>query len=214
MLQGMASDPVYVMTTARCKLREIVLDSPQDQEFILQLWQDPTIIRNIGDRNIRTIEDSIRVIARMVNDYAQWGFGSWVVEYYPPTEEPSEAQLPVLIGIAGFLKRDYLPYPDAGWCFLEQFQRKGLGLEVTEAILAWYHNEYPRKFEFGPLSETATTESNDTTADKTYILCGFTSPTNEGSRRLLEKCGFVLQPQNLILPSQEVCVYYEQVFKC
>jgi hypothetical protein len=50
---------VKILETERLILRQLTTN---DAEFILELLNDPSFIRNIGDRNVRTIEDACSYI--------------------------------------------------------------------------------------------------------------------------------------------------------
>ena len=69
---------MIVCETPRLRLRHL-LDT--DAAFILELLNEPDFIRNIGDREVRTLEDARRYIqlGPMVS-YSQHGFGLWLVE--------------------------------------------------------------------------------------------------------------------------------------
>ena len=113
-----------VLTTPRLALRELV---EEDAPFILRLLNDPSFIRNIGDRGVRSVDDARRYIRNgPVASYAAHGFGLWLVELIA-TAEP--------IGMCGLLKRDALDDPDIGFAFLPPHQAKGYGFESAAAVI-------------------------------------------------------------------------------
>ncbi len=113
-----------ILTTARLALREL---ADEDAPFILELLNDPSFIRNIGDRHVRTLEDAREYIRKgPLSRYAQHGFGLWVVEL-------KTAGTP--IGMCGLLKREPLDAPDIGFAYLPAFQSKGYGYEAVRAVL-------------------------------------------------------------------------------
>ncbi len=119
-----------ILETARTILREVTKD---DAEFILDLLNQPSFIRYIGDRNVRTIEQARDYVeSRFTESYKKFGFGMWAVELKAKNQP---------IGICGFVKRDSLPDPDIGFAFLPQFEKKGYGFECAAAAL-----EYGRDF--------------------------------------------------------------------
>ncbi|MGZ9235204.1 MAG: GNAT family N-acetyltransferase, partial [Anaerolineales bacterium] len=66
-----------VLETERLILRQFTED---DAEFIFELLNDPSWIQNIGDRNIRTLEDARSYIVNgPVKSYEKNGFGLWLV---------------------------------------------------------------------------------------------------------------------------------------
>ena len=117
---------MIVCETARLRLRHLLdLDAP----FILELLNEPDFIRNIGDREVRTLEDARRYIQHgpMVS-YSQHGFGLWLVEL-------RESGAP--IGICGLLKRDYLQDVDVGFALREAHRGKGYAFEAAEAAMRY-----------------------------------------------------------------------------
>jgi [ribosomal protein S5]-alanine N-acetyltransferase len=115
---------MIVCQTARLRLRHLV-DS--DAPFILALLNEPDFIRNIGDREVRTLEDARRYIQHgpMVS-YSQHGFGLWLVEMLDGGDP---------IGICGLLKRDYLQDVDVGFALREGYRGHGFAFEAAAAAL-------------------------------------------------------------------------------
>ena len=114
---------VAVLTTPRLALREL---TATDAPFMLQLLNEPSFIRNIGDRGVRTVDDARQYITNGPQaSYARFGFGLYLVELRP-------ALTP--IGICGLLKRDQLPDPDIGFAFLPAYWSQGYALEAAAAV--------------------------------------------------------------------------------
>ena len=113
-----------VLSTPRLELRELAED---DAPFILELLNDPSFIRNIGDRNVRTLDDAREYIRKgPLASYKQHGFGLWLVRIKGEGTP---------IGICGLLKRDALDAPDIGFAYLPAFHGKGYGYEAARAVL-------------------------------------------------------------------------------
>ena len=115
---------MIVCETARLRVRHL-LDS--DAPFILELLNEPDFIRNIGDREVRTLEDARRYIQHgpMVS-YSQHGFGLFLVEL-------RDSGKPV--GICGLLKRDYLQDVDVGFALRESYRGQGYAFEPAQAAM-------------------------------------------------------------------------------
>lgn len=114
---------MIVLETERLTLREITTD---DAEFLLRLLNEPSFIQNIGDRNVRTIEDACNyALNGPIASYERHGFGLYLVEL-KKTREP--------IGISGLVKRDSLPHADIGFAFLPDFWRRGYAVESALAV--------------------------------------------------------------------------------
>ena len=101
--------------------------NPDDAPFILALLNEPSFLRYIGDKKVRTLDDARQYISNgPIATYAQHGFGLYQVEL-------KEAHTP--IGMCGLLKREELPHPDIGFAFLPDFWNKGFAYEAATAVL-------------------------------------------------------------------------------
>lgn len=110
--------------TDRLILRRL---EPADRAFILALVNEPTFLRYIGDRGVRTLEDAERYIEGGPRaSYDRHGFGLYLVE----TKADRRA-----IGICGLIKRDELDAPDVGFAFLPAFGGCGFAYESAKAVL-------------------------------------------------------------------------------
>ena len=115
-----------IFETERTILREIV---ESDAEFILDLLNQPTFIKYIGNRNVKTLAIAREVIeTRYRQSYRDFGFGLYIVEL-------KENNAP--IGFCGFVKRDYLPDADIGFAFLPQFEKQGFAFESAAAMMKY-----------------------------------------------------------------------------
>lgn len=165
-----------LLQTARLSLRQL---SEDDAPFMLELLNEPSFIRNIGDRGVRTIDQARAYIAAgPVASYQRFGFGLYLVERGPAPRMP--------IGICGLLKRDELPDPDIGFAFLPAYWSQGYALESAAAV-----RDYAR----------------DTIG--LSRLLAIVSPSNGGSIRLLERLGFAATPSVIRLTpdAHEVKLY-------
>jgi len=118
---------MIVLETERLVLSHL---SPEtDVEFILQLLNEPSFVRYIGDKNVRTREDAqAYLVEGPVKSYEQKGFGLYKVEL-------KESGQP--IGISGLIKRDTLPNPDIGFAFLPKYWNKGYAFESAAAVMSY-----------------------------------------------------------------------------
>jgi len=93
---------------------------------MLALLNEPSFIRNIGDRGVRTIEAARDYIqAGPMASYTRFGFGLYIVELGAAS---------TAIGICGILKRDELPEPDLGFAFLPAYWSQGYAREAAAAV--------------------------------------------------------------------------------
>ena len=115
---------VSMISTQRLFVRPITVD---DAPFILTLLNEPSFLRYIGDKQVRTVEDARQYILNgPVASYERYGFGLCLMEL-------KELHTPV--GICGILKRDGLPDPDIGFALIPDFWNKGLAFEAATAVL-------------------------------------------------------------------------------
>lgn len=100
-----------------------------DAPFILRLLNEKSFLDNIGDKNVRNINDAKDyLINGPFASYQKFGFGLNIV-----TLKSSETP----IGICGLLKRDELKYPDLGYALLPEFFSQGYAKEAALAVLQY-----------------------------------------------------------------------------
>ncbi len=149
-----------ILETERLILRRLV---KSDSEFMLDLLNQPSFIKYIGDRNVRTLEGAEDYIeSRFTKSYVENGFGLYLVEL-----KIENSKLNTSIGICGFVKRDTLPDADIGFAFLSRFEKQGYAFESAKASM-----EYGEKF-----------------LDFKRVLA-ITTKDNKSSQKLLEKLNF------------------------
>lgn len=118
-----------VVETERLTLRRLEIG---DAEFIIGLLNDPSFLRFIGDKGVRTLDDAREYISNgPIASYERFGFGMYL------TERKDDA---VPIGICGLLKREALKDVDVGFAFLPQFWSKGYAFESASAVMAYGRN--------------------------------------------------------------------------
>jgi RimJ/RimL family protein N-acetyltransferase len=115
-----------VIETERLVLRRLTVS---DAPFMLSLLNQPSFIRNIGDRGARTVEQAEAYIRNgPVASYALHGFGLYLVV----VRDGGEA-----VGICGLVKREGLEDVDLGFAFLPSHWKKGYALESARAVMRY-----------------------------------------------------------------------------
>ncbi|MGG0658493.1 GNAT family N-acetyltransferase [Rummeliibacillus pycnus] len=115
-----------ILETNRLILR---LQTTDDAAFILELMNDPSWLRFIGDRGVRTLDDARDYILNgPVRMYEQFGFCLYLVE-----RKEDHAK----IGICGLVKRDSLKDVDIGFAFLPKYWSKGYAYEAASAVMSY-----------------------------------------------------------------------------
>jgi RimJ/RimL family protein N-acetyltransferase len=112
------------LKTGRLLLREL---TPEDGEFICQLLNEPSFLRFVGDRGIRTVDDARSWIAAGPRAmYTRHGYGLYLVALRS-TGEP--------MGICGLVSREWLEEPDIGFSLLPAWWGKGYAFEAASAVM-------------------------------------------------------------------------------
>jgi RimJ/RimL family protein N-acetyltransferase len=115
-----------VIETERLTLRKL---SNDDTAFIIDLLNQPSFLRYIGDKGVRTADDAQRYIQDgPMASYERFGFGLYLVAL-------KDSGVP--IGICGLIKRDSLPDVDLGFAFLPAYWSKGYASEAAAAVLRY-----------------------------------------------------------------------------
>jgi RimJ/RimL family protein N-acetyltransferase len=137
-----------VLETERLILRRVTVE---DSAFILELLNDPSWLRFIGDKGVRTLDDARNYILKsLVSLYERLGFGLYL------TELKDEG---VPVGICGLIKRDTLEDVDLGFAFLPQFWGKGYAYESAFAVMAYGK----RAFELNRIVAITTPDNDSST---------------------------------------------------
>ena len=115
---------MIVLETELLVLRHLTLN---DAPFVVELLNEPSFLRFIGDRKVRNLQDARRyLLDGPIASYQKFGFGLNLVFL----KESGDA-----IGICGLLKRETLPDADVGFAFLPDHWRKGYASEAASATL-------------------------------------------------------------------------------
>jgi RimJ/RimL family protein N-acetyltransferase len=115
---------MLILQTERLNLRTVSVD---DAPFYLGLLNEPSWIQNIGDRNVRTLEQARQAILDgPVAMQAERGHSLYVVER-------KDDQVPM--GLCGLIKRDSLVDVDIGYAFKPAYWGQGYAFEAAQAVL-------------------------------------------------------------------------------
>lgn len=115
---------MVILETERLMLK---LLTKNDQKMILTLLNEPTFIKNIGDKNVRNLADAWHYISSgPLAMHNSIGFCLYCCEL-KQSGEP--------IGISGLIKREGITYPEIGFAFLDKHCRKGYGFESASAVV-------------------------------------------------------------------------------
>ena len=148
-----------------------------DAPFYLEMLNDPDFVRFIGDRGVRSLEAARAAIHdRVISRYEVDGFNMFLVE----AREHNNA-----VGMAGLIKRDFLPLVDVGYSFLPEARGQGFATEAASACVTLARNS------FGCSQ-----------------LAAITNPDNAASERVLYKLGFRLAGTVSIPDDGSTCHYF------
>lgn len=112
-----------MLYTERLQLRKYeIADAP----FIFKLMNSEGWLKNIGDRNIKSVADARAYLEKnYLPMYSKYGFGPFLVSLQDGTP----------VGSAGLYKRDSLEHPDIGFAFLPEFANKGYAFEAASTVM-------------------------------------------------------------------------------
>jgi RimJ/RimL family protein N-acetyltransferase len=117
---------MMILDTDRLILRELSLE---DAPFILELVNEPSWLRFIGDRGVRDLAGARAYLQNgPIAMYARHGFGLYRVEL-------KEDGTPM--GMCGLIKREGLPDADIGFAFFPRFWGRGYAQEAALAVLSY-----------------------------------------------------------------------------
>jgi RimJ/RimL family protein N-acetyltransferase len=115
---------VIAIETERLVLRRLTLN---DAPFIVELLNEPSFLRYIGDRGVKSLHDARHYLLKgPIASYAVLGFGLYLV-FLKETGDP--------IGICGLLKRETLPDVDVGFALMPSYGRQGFASEAAASVL-------------------------------------------------------------------------------
>lgn len=130
-----------------------------DAEFIMTLVNTPKWLQYIGDRNVHSIEDSVKYIQnRMLTKLHRVGYGNYTII------RKSDG---LKIGLCGLYEREGLTVTDIGFAFLPDFEAFGYGLECASRLLI------AAKDDFKLTALSAITNENNDRSQRLLIKLGF-----------------------------------------
>ncbi|MBL7897524.1 MAG: GNAT family N-acetyltransferase [Crocinitomicaceae bacterium] len=114
----------FKIVTERLLIRKFTIS---DAAFMLELMNTPQWIKNIGDRNVKTIQDAENYLQKGALRYDELKG----ISFYAVCLRESEK----VIGTCGFVKREFLEDVDFGFAFLPAYFGKGYAFESAVAML-------------------------------------------------------------------------------
>ncbi len=150
----------------------------EDAAFFLKLLNQESYIKGIRDCGVRDLDSAQAFIQNSVfNLYEKYKLGLYIVLNRHTNE---------YIGIAGYVKRDFLQNFDIGYALLDEQTGKAYAFEAANALI-----------------------QNAKTQLQWSKLAAICNPDNISSNQLLKKLGFVLLKQESFPGMGEVSNYYE-----
>lgn len=121
---------MIITQTERLTVRYFTLE---DASFWRDLLCTPSFIKNIGDRNVRTIEQAANFLKeRIFPQYDQHGMNMFMLELRD-TKTP--------IGTIGLLVREGVEDVDIGFALMPDYEGKGLAFEASKAVLEFGYQQ-------------------------------------------------------------------------
>lgn len=117
-----------VIETKRLSLHELSADDANDVAFIFRLLNEPSFLKNIGDRGVHSLQDAHGYLLKgPMASYLANGFGLYRVQ---------EKASGKAAGLCGLVKRATLQDADLGYALLPEFCGQGYAVEAAMAVLA------------------------------------------------------------------------------
>ena len=113
-----------LLQTERLTLRRM---TEADCEFLVELLNQPSFLRFIGDKQVRNVDDA----KRYLRDGPDAMFERHGFCLYRMGLKDGD----VAIGMCGLLKREQLEAPDIGFAVLTAYEGRGYASEAAEAVL-------------------------------------------------------------------------------
>ncbi len=148
-----------------------------DAHFILSVLNTPAWLKYIGDRKVKSIADARKYI--QTGPFAKERSDRIGLRSIYAKDEDQ------IVGMCGFLMREYLDAPDLGFALHPHFFRKGYALEACTHLLEW-----------GSIHL------------KHSVVYAITKPDNASSRHLLLKLEF--SEQKTMLRDDELLMLYQR----
>ena len=113
-----------VCETTRLRVSHLGED---DAPFILRLLNEPSFLRHIGDKGVRTLEDAVAYLRKgPMASVEIHGFGLSRVELKATGE---------VIGMCGLIQRPNFDDVDIGYAYLPEYWSKGYAIEAARGVL-------------------------------------------------------------------------------
>ena len=122
-----------ILNTDRLQIKDI---KPSDASFFLEILNTDSWIKNIGQRNIQTIEDAETYTLNLIEQYNKTGIGFKLVWLKGKD---------VCVGMVGFVDRPGLEGVDVGYAVLPRYEGKGYTTEAVLEIMKYGKNEMKLK---------------------------------------------------------------------
>jgi len=152
--------------------------SVKDAQLIYEILNSPKWIENVGDRNIKSVENAKDyILTKMQPQLERLGYSNYTIVHKNNN---------VKIGICGLYDREGLEGIDIGFAFLPEYERKGFAFEAAYKIKNAALNE------FGIKIISAITSKNNVSSQKLLEklgleLTGTTKLPNDNEELLLYK---------------------------
>ena len=126
---GSVATAAKALKTDRLELEWLTSD---DAGLMLAIWNDPTFIRFVGDRGVRSVDDARAALeSGAMAMYEKYGYGPYRILLRASHE---------VIGICGLFRRDYLEDPDIGCALLPAYRGRGYAGEAALAVTDYARN--------------------------------------------------------------------------
>ncbi|MGC1205301.1 MAG: GNAT family N-acetyltransferase [Flavobacteriaceae bacterium] len=124
----------FYIETERLILREL---RPSDLNGMFELDSDPEVHKHLGNKPVKTIEESRKILDNIINQYKELGIGRWATIKKSSDKFIgwSGIRLNTEYNMNGFTK-----YYDVGYRLIKQFWGNGYATESGKAAIKYAFN--------------------------------------------------------------------------
>lgn len=102
-------------------------------EFIVELLNEPSFIRFIGDKKVSSLDDARNYLANgSLRNLEEHGYGMFLVSSKVDGDG---------LGMCGLVRREQFGMPEIGFAFLRRYWAQGYALESARAVLEYALNQ-------------------------------------------------------------------------
>jgi RimJ/RimL family protein N-acetyltransferase len=159
------TQPNIITSSERLSIVEFDSENEAHCNFLVKLWNTPLFIKSCGKTSIDGPDKAKAFIKnRFLTEYKRNGYGNYLVAL--KSGDDSAEQLVGTVALTKGDSKDSYLAPDLGFATLPEFNGMGIATEAAKTLMGYASTQL-----------------------EVHDVFGFCDPTNETSRKVLEKSG-------------------------